>query len=650
MTRFSPSVIVRRLVVERGRHTAYDEKFHLGVNIIRGDNSSGKSTILNLLYYALGGDISDWSPAALLCTRVLVEVELNGKIATLSREIVAQSSMPMDIYGGAMVDAAKAPASEWSRYSYRRSENKESFSQTLFRLLDIPEASNEASGNVTVHQMLRLMYADQLSPVGTLFKFEQFDPPQLRDTVGRLIFGAYENEHYANILRIKQLEGDHDKVASELSGIQKLLGRAGEAPSREWVAAERSKIEAEKTKVEQAIAEAERGLFEGAGQEKLSLKTQQQVYSEVQALQAEISRVQGVAGSLTLEIADADMFVRDLETKLQALNDSSASSNVFGQVTYQHCPACYSPVEADHPVHACHLCKTPYDSERARTRIVKLINDTARQLKQSRQIQVSREVERAAANVKLRELRQQWKIVSDRLAATIKTPTSELRDRLRMLQRQAGYIDRQLEDIAGKEKLLSLLDGLIARKASLYAQIDTLRAKNKGIEANLQNRLNIAYKEVESEIIKLLHGDLPREDGFIAAKSVQFDFAANKLSVDHESYFSASSRVILRNSFFVGLFAAAVKDPSFRHFRICLLDTIEDKGMQDERSHNYQRLIVKVSQEAVSEHQIIFGTSMIAADLNIDTLTVGHYSTRENRTLRIGSVPSGDLTLGLGTP
>jgi hypothetical protein len=48
--------------------------------------------------------------------------------------------------------------------------------------------------------------------------------------------------------------------------------------------------------------------------------------------------------------------------------------------------------------------------------------------------------------------------------------------------------------------------------------------------------------------------------------------------------------------------------------------------MQDERSHNFQRLIVRVSQSANSQHQIIFGTSMLAPDLDIPTLTVGHYS------------------------
>ncbi|MBR1240558.1 AAA family ATPase [Bradyrhizobium sp. AUGA SZCCT0274] len=78
MTRFKPTLRVQRLRIERLGTSVYDEVFHQGVNIIRGDNSSGKSTILNFLYYSIGGDISDWSQTALLCTRVLVEVSLNG--------------------------------------------------------------------------------------------------------------------------------------------------------------------------------------------------------------------------------------------------------------------------------------------------------------------------------------------------------------------------------------------------------------------------------------------------------------------------------------------------------------------------------------------------------------------------------------------
>ena len=636
MTMFKPTLIVVRFRVERLGRAVYDEAFHAGVNIIRGDNSSGKSTILNMLYYGIGGDISDWSEVALLCTRVLTEVQANGKTATLGREVISKVGQPMEIFGGNMAEALAAPASEWQRYPYRRSETRESFSQALFRLLEVPEATSESSGNVTIHQLLRLMYADQLSPVGTLFKFEQFDPPALRDTVGRLVFGAYENELYANELRIKALDREFVEVSSELNGISKLLGHAGQTPTTAWLEAERANVQAERIKVEQDIAAAERGIYEATSSEVISLKAQKGAYDTAQKLQNEINIQSSSLESLTFEIEDAAIFIRDLEFKLQALQDSADTSNVFGDATFQYCPACYSSIGEEQPAHACHLCKTPYDSERARTRVVTLINDTARQLRQSRVIQRERTEEQAAARKKLVQTTVSWEAASVRLARVVRTPSSEARERLRVLQRQAGYIDRQIEDLSAKQQLATSLSTLIERKSALNATISALRDKNKLVSMSLEKRLSVSYGEVEREVLDLLHNDLPREDTFIRAKSVEFDFSANRLGVDHQSYFSASSRVVLRNSFFVGLFAAATKDPSFRHFHFCLLDTIEDKGMQDERSHNFQRLIVQISQLANAQHQIIFGTSMIAPDLDIPTLTVGHYSTRDNRTLEIG--------------
>jgi chaperonin cofactor prefoldin len=378
MTRFKPTLQVQRLRIERlGRHV-YDETFHQGVNIIRGDNSSGKSTVLNFLYYGIGGDISDWSQTALLCTRVLVEVILNGNVATVARDITEKSGQPMEIFGGQMDEALQAPAAVWARYSYRRSDSRESFSQVLFKLLEIPEASNEASGNVTIHQMLRLMYADQLSPIGTLFKFEQFDPPLLRDTVGRLVFGAYENELYANELRFRELDNEYKSVSSELAAISKLVGQTGQILTPSWLEAEHRRIEEERKAIEAKISEVERAIYETGSKDSLSLGSQRQAYTEVQQLQTEISKVTGAIDAGKFEIADATKFISDLESKFASLNDSSVTSDAFGKIAFQYCPACYSAIEAEHPAHACHLCKTPFDNDRARSRIVSLVNDTSR--------------------------------------------------------------------------------------------------------------------------------------------------------------------------------------------------------------------------------------------------------------------------------
>ena len=109
----------------------------------------------------------------------------------------------------------------------------------------------------------------------------------------------------------------------------------------------------------------------------------------------------------------------------------------------------------------------------------------------------------------------------------------------------------------------------------------------------------------------------------------------NSLSVDGQTYFSASPRVILKSSFFVGFLRAARRDAAFRHPRFCMLDTIEDKGMEQARSQNFQHLIVQRSRELQVDHQIIFATAMIAPELDVPELTVGDHSTLDKLTINI---------------
>jgi hypothetical protein len=229
MTQFDPSLLVLRLVIEANAKAVYDERFHTGLNIIRGENSSGKSTILNFLFYGLGGDLTrtDWSDAARRCTRVIVEAQFSGKPVTLARDVSETAGQPLDMFGGPYDLAERAPRAEWIRYPYRRSESRESFSQALFRLLGIPEVRNEVSGNVTIHQILRLLYADQLTPIDELFRSDRFDSALLRDAVGRLLCGAYDSRLYENELRFRELDKELDGINGELRSLFAIVGRVG---------------------------------------------------------------------------------------------------------------------------------------------------------------------------------------------------------------------------------------------------------------------------------------------------------------------------------------------------------------------------------------------------------------------------------------
>ena len=66
-----------------------------------------------------------------------------------------------------------------------------------------------------------------------------------------------------------------------------------------------------------------------------------------------------------------------------------------------------------------------------------------------------------------------------------------------------------------------------------------------------------------------------------------------------------------------------------------LIDNIEDKGTTAERSRNFQRRIVSISDDIPIEHQIIFTTSMVDPELDKSDLTVGDHYTFENKSLKI---------------
>lgn len=208
---------------------------------------------------------------------------------------------------------------------------------------------------------------------------------------------------------------------------------------------------------------------------------------------------------------------------------------------------------------------------------------------------------------------------------------------MRELNRTAGYLQRQVEDLAKREDIVKLVDDLSKRKDQLNDRIGQVRSENEKLKATQERQLIRAKTLIADEVRDLLVHDLRRQDSFENPRNIQFDFASNTINVDGHTYFSASSRVILKSSFFLGFFAAATRDLSFRHPRFVMIDTIEDKGMEPERSHNFQNQILRKSQEANVEHQMIYATAMISPDLDDEEFHIGRFYTRDEPTLKIDS-------------
>ena len=146
MTWYKPTLILTRLLITKSGGAVYDEKYHYGLNVIRGRNSSGTTTIARAIVYALGGDIKQWTPELLKCDFVIAEVNINQEFVTLRRPIDNEKRSPMEIYWGSYQEASNASPASWERYPYANYENKKGFSKVLFETLKLPEVKGAYSG------------------------------------------------------------------------------------------------------------------------------------------------------------------------------------------------------------------------------------------------------------------------------------------------------------------------------------------------------------------------------------------------------------------------------------------------------------------------------------------------------------------------
>lgn len=629
MTFLTPTLSVRRLAIRSEKGWAYDEIFHTGINVIRGENSSGKSALLNMLFYGIGGDYVDWSDAALRCQEVFVEVSLNSFVVTLRRAINPEQRQPMLIFAGVLDDAKMAPPSSWTQYPYARS-SKESFSQAIFRLLGIPEFSSDATGSITLHQVMRILYSDQLSPIENLFRKERFDTGALRDAIGRLLCGAYDTEVYENYLQLKKYEKEYSAASEELRAIHRLLGEVDEDLTVAWLLSEHARAEAELEKARRDLAQI--SLVSDEGSNQLSLKEVEERYRSVTSAQKRLSDVRKARQSLELELADSARFIDHLKNKIKRLQEAAAAAKGFGEIEFMQCPACMAQLEHTDVGH-CHLCKTPRAEDHAANRFVHMINEAARQLLQSEQIQRERLLDLEKAKRIETLASQRWRSAASRYEDARGVPSTAKEQAIKEFSRKTGYIERELEAIAQKLIVVRRLEEISDRKERLSAEISRLKSRNQRLLEAQEVRFDQARAKIGTHLARLLRKDLRRQDAFEDPQEIWFDFSGDRATVDNQLYFSASSRVILKNSFFLAFLLAAVEDPRFRHPRFCIIDTIEEHGVEPVRSHNFQNNLVEELSAIKVDHQIIFATANISPDLEDDRFTVGRYYTRDEPTL-----------------
>ena len=320
---------------------------------------------------------------------------------------------------------------------------------------------------------------------------------------------------------------------------------------------------------------------------------------------------------------------------LAAIDVSALTYEELGGVRFEYCPACFTAISQSTPAQHCHLCKEPLPASEQETRNLAIKLDLQIQSRKSIQLQEDRRSTLQLYQTKLRRLRRDHLSKSTQYNFDLARAYERTRRKNCNVNRRIGFIDSTVGTLNNRLELASRFDALSDRKSQLAARISILRDEVAAVIQMQNRRKRKSYTRIANLTLNYLHRDTGAQDDFTNAKAVSFSFGDDIVSVDGKTNFAASSLVILKNSFHLAFFAAALSDSGFLLPRFIMFNNIEDKGMRPDRSAKLQNIICDISAKSKTRHQIIFTTSMVDPNLEIEKYVIGPAYTKSHRTLRI---------------
>ncbi|MFK3773012.1 hypothetical protein [Pseudomonas sp. NPDC089406] len=638
MTSKPSTFFINRFIIGKGGKAVYDETFHRGVNIIRGANSVGKSTIMDFLFSCLGGDIAEdrWNQEARLCDAVFAEIELDGHVLTIHRQIQPGRKPPMNFFDGSYDQLlALNSAAVWQSYGLNRTDEKLSFSQQIFELLNWPHSQTDDFANLTIHQILRLIYVDQGTAVNKILRAEhsQFDKPSMRQAIGDFLLGLDDLGIYALKQQLSKAESEFAKIDGQLDSIYRYVspseGVLREASLQTAIDNATHELKTLLGRREALLAQPE----DANSTDELKAKAAQ-ASQEIAYLTKEIDIRTAKQAEMVNEILESELFIAAIESRIKALKESRTAYDFFGEVRFKFCPSCLSAL-SDAGREKCHLCKTELDDKSREASYLAALNELMFQKKESTKVLVELRTKLSEHARYLTSNQRTLQTAKANHIAALRMSSDRVLQ-LNEVSANIGTIEERIKNLETKAQLVTAIEGLIKRKESLNSSMLDLNEKIKENKAKTSDRRELIESKISEKTVELLKMDGGFEPAFNNAKAVMFDFAKDFMLVDGRSKFSASSETVLKNSFHLAILLESLEDATMRYPRLYLLDNTEDKGMGPDRSQNFQRVLVgALSEYSAESYQVIMTTSMVDPVLDKSECCVGPHYAKGMHTLNL---------------
>ncbi|HFF9519421.1 TPA: AAA family ATPase, partial [Serratia marcescens] len=306
-------------------------------------------------------------------------------------------------------------------------------------------------------------------------------------------------------------------------------------------------------------------------------------------------------------------------------------------VQFQFCPSCLSELHS-YSDGGCSLCKSHAPEGSEAPQLLRMKNEISVQLKESKYL-LEHNVE------KLKGLKLQAPILKKNVHALVREYDAvsavwenAYEIEFEALTKALGRVEEEINQAYESQKLSDVISELQKNRDDLQSEKERLVSLIESLQSKEENRKEDISRTVESIMARLLKLDLPLQTEFIDPKQINFSFVDNEVYVNGSKNFSESSAVVLRHIFHLALLTASLEKPYMRLPRFLMLDGIDDGGMEKERSHNLQKIIVQEAETYKYDFQLIYATSEINPEYDNTDLIVGRYFNPEDRSLNVSYI------------
>lgn len=583
------------------------------MNVILGDNNSGKSTFIKLILYCLGAPIKSFIDEISkqgLCDSVSLDVEFkNGKSARILRNLpVSDAIVVTPIKNSTDLVNEEIVAFSEDEFSDYLLDN-EGYAQ------DKIVFSTDKTATFRFYFLLRAIYVDQDTAAQSILSDLDMgagyftSQPTIKKSIIEKLLGKDNTELQRIRLELQNLT----KIQAELTDRILFL---------EDACAELSKdADFDVPKINEMLAEivAEKKALTSQEFQRLasikSINDLQRTKTQIEQ-QGQLRECYMRQQTLTLELQDVEEVLKSLEDDLALLKYKVVAKDILEDLPILYCPNCLSPLSEELVKKGiCENCQKKTVEER-------VINSAALKKTIQESISEAKEVQQLKLNM-LAEVKRKISSLNEQLSAENEKAFQQLQQDNNLIYEAISEIKERLEFLLEREHVLRRYRDTSKELTALKNQrkennVHLAELRESLVRADTQASLSMqCFNSFQKNFCKYL--------GIMFSEIGACEFDENYMPIidntKMSSVASASLKVAIRLSYVLALLNAPIESgvPT-THLGILLLDSPKDKELDDYRFDKYLKLI-----DSECCGQVIITGTLSDEQLYKDNLPQAHF-------------------------